>query len=103
MAVKMSAKDAIKKYGVDLLQELPLDNPIFLDMEDGAGLLGLNYKQVIEAKVTRADKVAFYKGNVLMPGADRHLPILLDVMDKHDDTKALAGKIRGATGLRKCN
>ena len=102
MATKMSAEDAIKNFGVDLLKELPLDDPIFLDMVDRAGLLGLNYKATIEAKSTRAEKVAFFKSKVLEPGADRQLPKLLDVMDECNDTKPLANKIRDATGLRKC-
>ena len=105
MAGNMSSADAVKKFGVRLLKELPLDEDIFLEMVNDAGLLSLGYKASIKAKGTRAEKVAFFKDNILEPGPDIQLPKLLDVIDDSDDSTAknLAKDIRKATGLKKCN
>ena len=107
MAAKMSPQDAVIKFGVRLLQELPLENSIVLDMVHTAGLLPLDYKATIISKVTRAAKVAFFKEKVLgsESAAKIHLPKLLDVMDNCGDPTAiaLAKDIREATGLIKCN
>ena len=101
MAAKMSPKDAIQKFGVRLHKELPLDDPIFLGMVDGAGFLVLNYRASIEVKATRAEKVAFFQQKVLEPRPDIYLPKLLDVMDDSGDiaAKSLAKDIREVTEL----
>ena len=107
MAVKLSPKDAVKKFGVRLLDNFPLENSRILDKVDGAGLLPLDYKATIISKATRTEKVAFFKEKVLgsEAAAKIHLPKLLDVMDNCGDATAiaLAKDIREATGLIKCN
>ena len=107
MAAKLSPKDAVTKFGVRLLQELPLENQIVLDLMDSAGLLPLDYKATIRSKTNRTDKVGFFKEKVLgsEPAANIHLPKLLDVMDKSGDLTAqnLAKDIREATELSKGN
>ena len=105
MAATISPKEAIKKFNVRLLEELPLDNQHFLGMLNEAGLFPLGTRNEVVAEKTRADKVALFLMKVVEPGADSYLPKLLDVMDKcqHDNVKALATDIRAATGLSMAN
>ena len=101
---KVSPREAIRQFGVRLLDELPLDNARFLGMVDNAGLLPLGIQADIMAKDTNVKKVTCFKSKILEPGADIYLPKLLDVMDESGDPLAqkLAKDIREATGLRKC-
>ena len=94
----LSAKDAIKKFNVKLLEELPLENPIFFGMCKTADLFPLGTADGIAAKPTRADKVAYFLQHVVEPGADDYLPKLLKVMkdSKFDNVVELAGKIEAA-------
>ena len=91
----ISAKDAIKKYKVKLLRELPLDETLFFAMVEEADLLPLSTGSNIKAEKTRADKVAYFLQYVIEPAADTYLPRLLDVM-KHSEVanvEKLAGDI----------
>ena len=96
----LSAKEAIKKYNVKLLENLPLDDEIFFGMVKGAGLFPLDTGDNIKAKPTRAGKVAYFL-HVIEPGAELYLPRLLAVMKESevDDLVKLAKEIRGAAEL----
>ena len=76
----LSAKEAIKKYYVELLDKLPLDDEKFFGMVKGADLFPLDTGDNIKAKPTRAGKVAYFLERVIEPGADLYLPRLLTVM-----------------------
>ena len=92
----MSAKDAIKTFKVKLLQELPLDEPLFLAMVETAGLFPLNTRDCIRAEKTRAHKVDYFLDHVVEPGADDYLPKLLKVMRESGvpNVQRLAGDIQ---------
>ena len=96
----ISAKDAIKKYKVELLQELPLDEPLFFAMAERAGLFPLGINKAIKAEKTRACKVDYFLDHVVEPGADKYLPKLLKVMreSKVDNVMKLADDIQVAVG-----
>lgn len=100
----LSAKEAIKKYYVELLTKLPLDDEIFFGMVKCAGLLPLNTGDNIMANPTRAEKVAYFLQNVIEPGAELYLPRLLTVMkkSKSDDLTKLADEIGGEIGMYNC-
>ena len=97
---KKSAKDAIKHFNVELLQELPLENDIFLAMTRRADLFPLDTYDSTAAETTRAKKVAYFLQHVVEPGAEEYLPKLLSVMKESkvanlvrlaDDIEAVAG------------
>lgn len=94
----LSAKEAIKKFSVDLLKELPLDDPIFFRNADAANLFPLDNANSIRAKDTNAKKVDYFLQHVLEPGADHYLPILLKVMKNSATANVvgLADKIQAA-------
>ena len=74
----MSPRDAVRKFGPELLEKLPLDNEYFLKRADQVGLLPSGVEAAIKAKGARHDKVAYYLDHVLKPGANEYLPILLN-------------------------
>ena len=76
----ISPKDAIKKFKVKLLQELPLDDPIFFAMVERDGLVPLDNRDSIRAETTRARKVDYFLDHVVEPGADDYFPKLLAIM-----------------------
>ena len=96
----ISAKDAVQKYKVELLQELPLDEPLFLAMAERAGLFPLDINKSIKTEKTRAHKVDYFLDHVVEPGADKYLPKLLKVMreSKVDNVIKLADDIEAAVG-----
>ena len=98
---KQSAKDAIRKFNVELLQELPLENDIFLAMTRRAGLFPLDTYDSTAAEPTRAKKVAFFLQHVVEPGAEEYLPKLLSVMkeSKVANLVRLADDIEAVTGI----
>ena len=79
-SIAISVKDVIKRFGVELLQQLPLDDALFLAMARRADLFPLNTEDHIRAKPTRVDKVDYFLKHVVEPGADKYLPKLLKVM-----------------------
>ena len=95
----ISASQALKDYGVDLLQHLPLENAIFFAMVQKAGLFPLDIGANVQAKHTRAEKVSYFLTQI-GPGADSNLPKLLKVMRESGvtDVVDLAEKIAVATG-----
>ena len=99
MATTMSNQEAIKRFNVRLLQELPLENHLFMAMANDAGLFPLGTQASINAQGTRQEKVAFLLNHVVEPGADIFLPRLLAVMDNDPTATRLAEDIRAATGL----
>ena len=94
----LSAEDAIKKFNVELLEKLPLEDVIFFAKAKTANLFPLGTADSIEAKPTRAEKVAYFLQHVVEPGAKEYLPKLLIVMkdSKNDTVVELAGKIEAA-------
>ena len=93
----LSAKNAIKKFNVKLLQKLPLDEEIFFGMAKKANLFPGGNAESIAAEPTRAKKVAYFLQHVIEPGADSYLPKLLEVMKEFDDHNVndLADEIQG--------
>ena len=94
----LSAKDAIQKFNVELLEQLPLENPKFFGMANTAKLFPLGTGAHIKAKPTRDEKVAYFLQHVLEPGANDYLPILLKVMRECGDpgVEKLADSIKAA-------
>ena len=92
----ISAKNAIKKFKPELLQELPLDDPIFFAMADRDDLFPSNTGNNIYQEKTRAHKVDYFLRHVVEPGAEEYLPKLLKVMkeSKFDNVKILADNIQ---------
>lgn len=76
----LSANEAITRFNVRLVQELPLDDAVFYAMAKSAGLFPLDHADSVQAQKTKADKVTYLLRNVVEPGADHYLPILLQVM-----------------------
>ena len=77
---KMSAKVAITKFNVKLLQQLPLDDKTFFAMAKQADLFPLDTGDSIAAEPTRAKKVSYFLQHIVEPGAEEYLPKLLKVM-----------------------
>ena len=77
---KMSAKVAITKFNVNLLEQLPLDDNTFFAMAKQADLFPLDAGNSIAAEPTRAKKVSYFLQHVVEPGAEEYLPKLLKVM-----------------------
>ena len=104
---RLSPKDAIKHFGMDLLKVLPLDSVMFLALmnKPETNLLPFNYKDKIRSLSTRAEKVFFFIEKVLEPSPDFFLPALLGVMEKCDDiaVQTLSRDIREKTVLCKCD
>ena len=98
--MEISAKDAVKNFKVELLQELPLDEPLFFAMAERAGLFPLDINKSIKAEKTRAHKVDYFLNHVVEPGADEYLPKLLQVMreSKVVNVMILADDIQAAVG-----
>ena len=93
-SMTLSPKSVIKKFNVELLQKLPLDDEIFFGMAKKVNLFPGDNADSIEALPTRAKKVAHFLQHVVEPGAEVYLPKLLEVMKQYDDnTKDLADEI----------
>ena len=94
----VSPKEAIKKFKVKLLRQLPLDDPIFFAMVERDGLVPLDNRDSIRAETTRARKVKYFLENVVEPGADDYLPTLLKIMKESDvvNVQRLADDIQAA-------
>ena len=80
----LSAKEAIDKFNVALMKQLPLDNLIFFGMMKEAKLFHLGADKSISQESTRATKVAFYLEHVFSVQPDEDLPKLLEVMKKSE-------------------
>ena len=85
----LSAKDTIKKFTVKLLEQLPLDDPMFFGMAKAADLFPLGTADSIEAKPTRAEKVTYFLKHVVEPGANDYLSKLLKVMQDSKNTSVI--------------
>ena len=96
----ISAKDAVQKFKVELLQELPLDETLFFAMAERAGLFPVGTGDSIRDQGSRADKVDYFLHRVVEPGADEYLPKLLKVMkeSKVANVMTLADDIQAAIG-----
>ena len=94
----ISPKDAIKRFRVELPQELPLDDTIFFAMVERDGLVPLDNKHSIRVETTRARKVNCFLDNVVEPGADVYLPKLLKIMRESNvaNVRRLANDIQTA-------
>ena len=100
----ISARDAIRNFNVEMLQQLPLENPMFFAMAKQVGLFPLDTGDSIAAKSTRAQKVAYFLQHVVEPGAEEYLPKLLKVMKESDvaNVVRLANDIEVARGIGMC-
>ena len=98
---KKSAKDAIRQFSVELLEQLPLDDVKFFAMTRRAGLFPLDTYDSTAAEPTRAKKVAYFLQHVVEPGAEEYLPKLLSVMkeSKVANLVRLADDIEAVTGI----
>ena len=98
---KKSAKDAIKQFSVDLLEQLPLEDVKFFAMARRAGLFPLNTGDSIAAMPTRAEKVAYFLQHAVEPGAEEYSPKLLSVMkeSKVANLVRLADDIEAVTAI----
>ena len=94
----ISAKQAIKNYYVQLINEVPLENTQFYGLANQADLFPLGSGADVQAKATRAEKVAYLLNSIVEPGADYYLPILLQVMrnSKMQNLVKLANEIQAA-------
>ena len=94
----ISPKDALQKFRVELLQEIPLEDPIFFAMVERAGLFPLDNKESIRAEKTRAHKVGYFLDHVVECGADEYLPKLLKIMRESNlvSLQKLADNIQAA-------
>ena len=94
----ISPKDAIKKFKVELLQELPLDDPLFFAMAERLDLFPMDIGNIIRAEKSRAHKVDYFLQHVVEPGAEQYLPRLLQVMkeSKIANVEKLADDIQKA-------
>ena len=97
----MSARDTVRKFNMELLSQLPLDDDTFFAMAKQADLFPLYTDDHIAALPTRAKKVAYFLQYVLEPGAEEYLPKLLEVMKESEVTNVvrLADNIQAATGI----
>ena len=94
----LSAKDAIQKFKVELLKKMPLDDPIFFAMVEGANLFPVGTGDGIRAEKSRAHKVDYFLYHVIEPGADEYLPKLVKVMKESEvaNVMRLADDIQAA-------
>ena len=97
---KKSAKDAIRQFSVELLEQLPLEDVKFFALARRGDLFPLNTGDSIAAMSTRAEKVAYFLQHAVEPGAEEYLPKVLSVMKESkvanlvrlaDDIKVVAG------------
>ena len=95
-SMAISAKDVVKDFNVELLEQLPLDDEIFFGKAKKANLFPGGNADSIAAQPTRAKKVSYFLQRVVEPGADVYLPKLLEVMKESNDdsVKNLADKIQ---------
>ena len=94
----ISPEDAIKKFEVELLQELPLDDPIFFAMAKRFNLFPADTGNTIRAEKSRAHKVDYFLQHVVEPAAEHYLPRLLQLMkeSKIANVEKLADDIQKA-------
>ena len=99
--VTMSAREAIKQFSVELVQQLPLEDGIFFAMAEQASLFPLDTGNSIAAEPTRAKKVTYFLQHVANPGAEEYLPKLLKVMSDSQvaNVVRLVDDIQAATGI----
>ena len=74
----------VRDFSVKLLQQLPLDDPLFFAMLRGADLLPLNSGDAIRALNTNAEKVDYFLHHIIEPAASQNLPKLLRVMENSE-------------------
>ena len=89
----MNADDVIKKFYVELLACLPMDNVMFRANLTAADLLPRDLKDTVLSKTTRAEKAEYFLDNVI--NNTESLSRLLAVMKKseHNRLKELATNI----------
>ena len=97
------AVKAVKKFNVELLKILPLENKLFCAMLFQDDLLPLGSGDIVKEYQTRHEKVSFFLDNIIKPAPEKRLPKLLEIMNNCDDeaVKNLAAKITDYTGIGK--
>jgi len=83
------AKDALSHFKVKLLEILPLQSEFFLAKLEKVKLLPDDSGPSIREKTIKVQKVSYFLENVIGSAPHTYLPILIDVMDKHDDNLAV--------------
>ena len=95
-----TTKDILLGYSAELLQKLPMTNPMFLNLLETHNLLNEYRRQMIEAKDTMLNKADYLINHVIRTDTDLCLPIFLDAMDRYSEKyndvaiSELAKKIR---------
>ena len=94
-----SAKGIIKHHKGQLLEKLPLEREQFLTKLENSELLPNSSGTHIRTKITREEKVSYFLEYIVIPGADDHLPKLINVMEQSDDlaVKRLGSDMRKHT------
>ena len=101
---KKSAKDAIRHFSVELLEQLPLEDVKFFALARRGDLFPLNTGDSIATMPTRAEKVTYFLQHAVEPGAEEYLPKLLKVMkeSKVVNLVRLADDIEAVAGIGMC-
>ena len=96
--VAISAKNAIARFNIRLLVQLPLESDVFFAMVKQACLFPRDAADRIAELSTRSKKVSYFLQHVIEPEADVYLPKLLGVMKESEDLNVvqLANEIQAA-------
>jgi len=95
--VEAKLKDIIRKYNVELVGSLPMDDAVFRAKLGSAGLFPGNLKEEIKSKPTVADKAEHFLDHGIKDDTECFNK-LLTVMDGDDRVKELAEKIHTEIG-----
>ena len=89
------AEDIIRKYYVDLIKALPMNDVIFIAELYSAGLLPGNLKEEVQSKLTAAEKADHFLQHGIKNDTESFNK-LLAVMEHHssDHLRKLAEKIQ---------
>ena len=98
----MSTSEVFQQFYVKLVSLLPMNDSLFLAELFKCGLLSMNFKEEMEAKITRANKAAFFLdhriNSELSAGYSESFTKLLNLMEDcgHHSLKLLTSEIRAA-------
>ena len=98
--------EVIKKFYVDLMKYLPMDQPLFRAELTAVDLLPGSLKSIILSKPTREEKVEYFLDNGINNDAESFSKLIrIMLKSEHDQLKILATKIQSCikTGKLKVN
>ena len=100
MLSEQEMKRILKKFYVELHDKLPLENARFCALLFANDLLPDGNLETINEIQTRARKVTHFMSHIVLPGAQIHLPKLVEVMKLCDDlvVRDFAERIKTAMG-----